>query len=108
MDQAKGIDGAYFSEEIRVKGPDTDTTYNYIWESDDDFSAPRIVFVGVALSLIPLVTTSALSRFQLASSTSIQRGFTISWLVLGIVYGIVSLAMLESSSETDLGYRTKM
>jgi hypothetical protein len=42
---------------------------------------------GLLLGLIPLAIIGALSRFQAGNSTSLQRGFTMSWLVLGIFFG---------------------
>lgn len=39
------------------------------------------------LSLVPLAIVGALSEFQGNKSTSVQRGFTMSWLIVGIVYG---------------------
>lgn len=41
-----------------------------------------ILFVG----LIPLVIIGAVSGFQQGKSTSIEREFNVSWLVVGIVY----------------------
>ncbi|KAI3320667.1 hypothetical protein HD806DRAFT_505814 [Xylariaceae sp. AK1471] len=41
----------------------------------------------ILIGSIPLAITGFLSGFQTQSSTSLQRGFTMSWLVLGIVIG---------------------
>lgn len=45
------------------------------------------------LGLIPLAITGAISRFRVGDSTSVQRGFTMAWLVVGIVYGSVVLSI---------------
>jgi hypothetical protein len=45
------------------------------------------------LGLIPLAITGAISRFRVGDSTSVQRGFTMAWLVVGIVYGFAVLSM---------------
>jgi len=43
--------------------------------------------IGILVGIIPLVIVGGLSRFQAQNSTSLQRGFTMSWLVLGIIVG---------------------
>ncbi|KAK4225043.1 hypothetical protein QBC38DRAFT_369539, partial [Podospora fimiseda] len=45
--------------------------------------------LGFVLSLVPLAIVGGLSGFQQGRSTEIIRGFMLSWLVLGILYGAV-------------------
>jgi hypothetical protein len=79
-------DGAFFRGEIRVKTPDADnSSYDGIFDGLD--GAPKLSLLGNAIGLVPLAIVGALSRFQAESSTSIQRGFTMSWLVVGIIFG---------------------
>lgn len=48
-------------------------------------------YLSISLALLALITPYAviavLTRFQARQSTSIQRGFTVAWLVVGQVYG---------------------
>jgi hypothetical protein len=41
----------------------------------------------LSLSCIPIAITGALSHFRVAESTTAQRIWTMSWLVLGIIRG---------------------
>ncbi|KAK0622673.1 hypothetical protein B0T14DRAFT_514256 [Immersiella caudata] len=43
--------------------------------------------ISIVLSLVPLAIVGGLSGFRSENSTQMERGFTMSWLVLGIVYG---------------------
>jgi hypothetical protein len=49
-------------------------------------------YLPAVLGLIPLAIIGAISGFRVGESTSIQRGFTMSWLVAGIVYGTAVLS----------------
>lgn len=49
-------------------------------------------FLPALLGLIPLAIIGAMSRFRAGDSTSVERGFTMAWLVVGIVYGPVVLS----------------
>jgi len=80
MDDAE-TEGSYFSGEIHVKiDPDSAVIV-------DNSSAYRIELsktVAFLLALTPLAIIGGLSHFRSQKSTSIQRGFTMSWVVLGI------------------------
>ena len=47
------------------------------------------MFLPLLLCLIPLAIVGGLSKFQAGNSTPLQRGFTMTWLVVGIVYGFI-------------------
>jgi len=49
-----------------------------------------ITLLSFVISLIPLAINGALTGFQKGNSTEMQRGFTMSWLILGIFYGVSS------------------
>jgi hypothetical protein len=52
-----------------------------------------ITLLSFVISLIPLAINGALTGgFQKGNSTEMQRGFTMSWLILGIFYGVSSAA----------------
>ena len=42
---------------------------------------------GFMLSLVPLIIVGSLSKFANGNSSSLQRGFTMSWLVSGMYFG---------------------
>jgi hypothetical protein len=44
------------------------------------------------LGMIPLAVTGAMSGFRAGDSTSVQRGFTMAWVIVGIVYGSAILS----------------
>lgn len=46
-------------------------------------------YLPLLLGLIPLAIVGGLSKFQAGNSTPLQRGFIMTWLVVGIVYGSV-------------------
>ncbi|MCJ1331009.1 hypothetical protein MMC10_007696 [Thelotrema lepadinum] len=50
------------------------------------FSLGLLIFI---FSLIPLVVVGALTGFEAGSSTPVQRGFTMAWLAVGILVGII-------------------
>ena len=52
------------------------------------------MYMPLLLGLIPLAIIGGLSGFRAGNSTSLQRGFTMAWSIVGIVYGLV----LHSSS----------
>ncbi|KAK5652336.1 hypothetical protein OQA88_10528 [Cercophora sp. LCS_1] len=61
-----------------------DQTKSYTVEYPSD----SIYVVGFIVSVIPLAIIGGLSRFRNEQSTQMQRGFTMAWLVVGIVYGL--------------------
>jgi hypothetical protein len=68
---------------------------------------------GVYIGCIPLAVIGGLSRFQPQSSTSLQRGFTMSWVVLGIVGGgwvhmVKTAADAFSEAGDDRGFEFAM
>jgi len=48
----------------------------------------RATILALFFAFIPLIIVGCLSRFARRSSTSLQRGFTMSWLAVGILYGM--------------------
>ncbi|KAJ9490043.1 hypothetical protein VN97_g3244 [Penicillium thymicola] len=46
-----------------------------------------MAIAGKLLGSVPLANVGGLSKFQAKDSTSIQGGFTVSWLIVGIFYG---------------------
>lgn len=46
------------------------------------------ICVAFLCSLIPLGIVGGLSGFQTGNSSQMERGFTMSWLVVGIIYGL--------------------
>ncbi|KAL8931724.1 MAG: hypothetical protein Q9211_006771 [Gyalolechia sp. 1 TL-2023] len=45
------------------------------------------MYLPLLLGLVPLAIVGGLSKFQAENSTPLQRGFTMTWLVVGIVSG---------------------
>lgn len=80
MDDAEN-EGAFFSGEIRVKVPDAASPCSFKLHNNSEIGQGA----GLIASIIPLAIVGALSRFQAAKSISLQRGFTMSWLVVGII-----------------------
>jgi hypothetical protein len=48
-----------------------------------------ILVLGLSFSLIPLAIVGGISGFQQGNSSQIERGFTMSWLVIGIAIGVM-------------------
>jgi hypothetical protein len=49
-----------------------------------------IVHPSLLLSLVPLAVVGGLSGFQEGNSSQLERGFTMSWLVVGIFWGVAA------------------
>lgn len=64
-------------------------------EGSQSLSRNVTMGIGLLLSFIPLIITSVLSRLQAGSSSTLQRGFTMAWLVTGIFGGILSYKLLS-------------
>lgn len=60
-----------------------------------------MAFAGMLLGSVPLAIVGGLSKFQAKDSTSMQRGFTMSWLIVGIFYGatVKPEVILESPTQ---------
>lgn len=103
MDEAERAGDAFFKGEIRIKSPEADSSFTYRGIMEDGKQEDAL-FEGVVvvMGLVPLAIFGVLSRFQTEDSTSVQRGFTISWLVLGIVMGISFLTATEGSNRRIL------
>jgi hypothetical protein len=103
MDEAERSAGAFFGGEIRVKSPRARSTATYR-DIDEDGEEEDVIFsaVGLVMGLVPLAIVGGLSRFQTGGSTSVQRGFTMSWLVLGIAMGSALLTVTEEISRRVL------
>lgn len=80
MAEAEEREGCFFSGEIEVElNPESEP----IAEHSDFGVAGWTLLLG----MVPLIVVGALSHFQNGGSTTTQRGFTMSWLILSIVYG---------------------
>jgi hypothetical protein len=103
MDEAERSGGAFFKGEIRVKSPEARSDYLYR-DIDEEGEQEDVVFSAISfvLGLVPLAIIGALSRFQTGGSTSVQRGFAMSWLVLGIALGSGSLTLTEEMNRRML------
>jgi len=58
-----------------------------------------ITCMSFFVSLIPLAIVGGLSGFHNGNSTQMERGFTMSWLILGIVYGIFLERLISGDPE---------
>lgn len=87
-------EGGFFAAEVVYKAVEGGS------RTADDFDYEAILGPVVLISLIPLAIIGGLSRFRAQNSTSLQRGFTMSWLVLGIIAGV---AVMEPDREEDDG-----
>ncbi|GAB1311759.1 hypothetical protein MFIFM68171_01969 [Madurella fahalii] len=108
MNKAEEHNCAFFKEAINVKpvrspppktflgrlGRDLD---RLLLDSHDNSTLGSlwILAISLLLSLIPLAVVGVLSRFQKGNSTQIERGFTMAWLIVGVVYGL-GIALGES------------
>jgi hypothetical protein len=54
----------------------------------DDKRFFHIHFWSFLVSIIPIAIIGGLTRFQPGASTSVQRGFTMAWLSVGIAFGL--------------------
>ncbi|CVL11586.1 uncharacterized protein FPRN_13987 [Fusarium proliferatum] len=55
------------------------------------FTTSDLKFLGICLlfGLVPLAVTGSISGFQNGNSTALERGFTMSWLVMGLFHGLL-------------------
>ncbi|KAI9687420.1 MAG: hypothetical protein M1820_010457 [Bogoriella megaspora] len=51
------------------------------------------------LGLIPLAIIGGISGFQAGNSTSVQRGFTMAWLIVGVVLGFALLSVVPDPGD---------
>jgi hypothetical protein len=56
--------------------------------SDEDYSALHTL-ITILITAAPIATVGAISRFAPGESTTSERGWTMSWLVFGIVLGFL-------------------
>jgi hypothetical protein len=52
-----------------------------------DFRSFKDLAMSLCLGFTPFVIVGALSKFQSRQSTSMERGFTISWIVVSVLFG---------------------
>lgn len=84
MNEAEGA-GCYFEGEINVQiGSGESTRKMY---QDEDSSVGSHMMLGILLGSSLLVLIARLSFFKKQDSTSLERGFTMSWLVFSIAWG---------------------
>ncbi|UKZ70775.1 uncharacterized protein TrAtP1_011744 [Trichoderma atroviride] len=94
MNKAEEEGEGFFKGALRVKLQDANPV---IVPTDDSPSPPTsyeykplmTVCIAFFCSLIPLGIVGGLSGFQPGNSSQMERGFTMSWLVIGILYGLV-------------------
>ncbi|KAL6892437.1 hypothetical protein HDV57DRAFT_482018 [Trichoderma longibrachiatum] len=79
--------------------------------TDDNSSGGKlsvIIWLACFCSLIPLAIVGILSGFQPGNSTQMERGFTMSWLVVGIFYGVgYGLQVFTPLADMALGGKSK-
>src|SRR6202012_3406470 len=64
---------------------------NGVTEPEINFSRLQSLYTPILFGGISIMIVGVLSRFNKgASSTSMERGFTMSWLLIGMLMGIVS------------------
>ncbi|KAK3303886.1 uncharacterized protein B0T15DRAFT_575445 [Chaetomium strumarium] len=49
-----------------------------------------VILASLLLSLVPLAIVEGLSGFQEGNSSQLERGFTMSWLIVGTIYGVLA------------------
>jgi hypothetical protein len=96
--------GCYFEGELNViVGTNKSPWTHYIITGS---SVAAEFFAGIFLGLIPLAITGWLSGFKKGESTSLERGFTTSWLVISILFGpvgrILHFVMVEAPMKERL------
>jgi hypothetical protein len=65
-----------------------------VTEPDIDTSSRLLIFAPLLFGVISIIVVGILSRFSTGqSSTKTERGFTMSWLVIGMLFGFVSKGM---------------
>jgi len=65
---------------------------------DQKTAMNRDLYSGLLLGLIPLAIVGGLSGFRAQRSTAMERGFTISWLVVSIAFGPFARLLQRRSS----------
>ncbi|KAI8632846.1 hypothetical protein F5Y19DRAFT_419176 [Xylariaceae sp. FL1651] len=89
MEEAESdAEGGFFAAEVPFE-PVEDQSRRSCFSlfEDENFDSHILSFLSTLIGTIPLAIIGGLSRFQTHSSTPLQRGFTLSWLVLGIAIG---------------------
>ena len=83
MDQAEQAGGS-FSGELRVTLDQNESINDRCWIES------RLVVLSLTwfLAIAPIIIVGGLSRLTAGNSTSIERGFTLSWLVIGAYCGV--------------------
>jgi hypothetical protein len=103
MDEAERA-GCYFEGELDVViGKSTSPLASY---GVTGFSMAAEFFTGICLGLIPLAIVGWLSDFKAGESTSLERGFSTSWLLISILFGpvgrILHFVMVEAPTNERL------
>jgi hypothetical protein len=93
MDQVEselggGSDRGFFAAEVRYQAVERGDRPRYYPDEELDTGAVA-GGAGLWIGCIPLAIIGGLSRFHAQNSSALQRGFTMSWVVLGIVGGSV-------------------
>ena len=97
MDEAEKA-GCYFEGELNVVIGKSKSPWTYYIVTGSSVAAE--FFTGICLGLIPLALVGWLSGFKEGKSTSLERGFTTSWLLISILFGpagrILHFVMVEA------------
>ncbi|KAK3942948.1 hypothetical protein QBC46DRAFT_447257 [Diplogelasinospora grovesii] len=97
MDEVEERKLGKFEGELRVK-----IDYSRSYEPDPDwvdFEGSVVVLSTFVFGLIPLAIIGGLSGFRSQNSTPLQRGFTMSWLAVGFIIGLVQGGLMNDPNE---------
>jgi hypothetical protein len=103
IDEAKKA-GYYFEDELNVVIDKRNAPWTYYIVTGPSVAVE--FFTGLLLGLIPLAISDWLSGFKASKSTSLERGFTTSRLLVSILFGptkrILHFVMVEAPTNECL------
>jgi hypothetical protein len=99
-------EGGFFAAHIHFKAAEDRPGTNHSSNNHNkatEIKSLTITIGSILVGSIPLAIIGGLSGFRAQNSTSLQRGFTMSWLVLGIWHGppIIRMMLMNTDSVTD-------
>lgn len=62
----------------------------FLSKGDVEVVPSSVTVMSSIISLIPLIVVGCISGFQKGNSTAVERGFTMSWLVISTLFGMAS------------------
>jgi hypothetical protein len=96
--------GCYFEGELNITIGKNESPWTHYIVTGSSVAAE--FFTGICLGLIPLAIAGWLSGFKEGKSTSLERGFTTSWLLVSILFGpagrILHFVMVEAPTNERL------